>query len=126
MKLLKLNTDHYIIVDNSEIKEGDCVLSKLNEIVVFGSNYTSSLYKKITHSNIGHLYQDSILPLSLQEVKELIGEVDAEKKAEEVFPIISGAHPNINWDRANLQEGFVTGYNQALENTKRKNIQRRI
>ena len=80
MKLIKITEDTYIIVDNSEIKEGDYVLSKLNEIVVFGKDYTPSLYRKITHST-QPLYKNdfwAIQELKLSEVKELIGEVDVE------------------------------------------------
>jgi len=99
MKLIKINTDRYIIVDNVEIKEGDWVycterklFGKVEEIQL--AKYTidsSMLYfeiddkeiwcklsncQKITHSNIGYLYQDSILPLSLQEVKESFCRLD--------------------------------------------------
>ena len=35
------------ITSDEEIKEGDWCLSKLNEIILFGKNYTEQLYKKI-------------------------------------------------------------------------------
>jgi len=38
---------YVLIVDDSEIKEGDWCLSKLNEILIFGKKFTASLYKKI-------------------------------------------------------------------------------
>lgn len=82
MKLIKLPQDHYIIVDDSPIKEGDYVLSKLNEVEVFGKRYTPSLYRKITHSTqpMGIRWQQEVKKLSLHEVKKLLGEIDVEKK----------------------------------------------
>ena len=131
-KLIKINTDHYVIVDDSEIKEGDYVLSKLNEIIVFGRNYTPSFYKKITHStqpleevrfllrNEGKAYFNKIQELSLQEVKELIGEMDVEKKAKKYLDEHHNnediAHPEL-YDEYN---SFIKGYNQALEDNKEK------
>lgn len=75
MKLIKLPEDHYIIVDDSPIKEGDYVLSKLNKVEVFGKRYAPSLYQKITHSTqpLGIGWQQEIKELSSSEVKELLG-----------------------------------------------------
>lgn len=135
MKLIKLNTDYYVVVNDSEIKEGDCVLSKLNEIVVFGSNYTSSLYKKITHStqpfncncsNKGYRLDtncaernhcfDKIQYLSLQEVKELIGEANMD-----ITDIAFKAYQKQDtWTWTQFQYIFPLGYNQALEDNKEK------
>lgn len=53
MKLIKINTDHYIIVDNSEIKEGDYHFDfDKNEIDTWKGNLYSNRLKckKITHS----------------------------------------------------------------------------
>ena len=45
-------------------------------------------------------------------------EDDVEKLAEEEYPIIQNTSPNVNWDRANKQEGFERGYNKAREKYK--------
>lgn len=130
MKVNKISNDHYIIVDDSEIKEGDWIIDSLGIRQVTSCEGVKAVQdvnhiKKITHSTQPldeRGYWGKVMPLTLtiSEIKELIGEVDVEKKAEESFPIISGTHPNINWDRSNLQEGFITGYLQALEDNKDK------
>jgi hypothetical protein len=77
MKLIKINTDHYVVVDDDD-----------------GTR---------THSTIDI---KGVLPLSLQEVKELIGEVDVETKVEKYT-----SH-DMFW--------YKQGYNQALEDNKEK------
>ena len=96
-KLIKLNPEHYIIVDDSKINNGDVHFDfDKNEIDIWEGNLHSNRFKckKITHStqpldtiilknrdhsqSVGHYYGDGG-QLSLQEVKELIGEVDMEK-----------------------------------------------
>jgi len=43
-----IETPEYILaVSDEEIKVGDYGLSKVNEIIIFGKNYNSKLYKKI-------------------------------------------------------------------------------
>lgn len=91
MKLIKLNKDHYIIVDDSE---------------------------KMTHStSVFDEHNLDLQNISLQEIKELIGEVDVDKKVEEVYPqtYYSGIHID-----GFLKAGYVKGYNQALEDNKDK------
>jgi|APGre2960657404_1045060.scaffolds.fasta_scaffold61782_2 hypothetical protein len=62
---------------------------------------------------------DKINPLSLSEVKELIGEVDVEKnmryerKVQNPYSSDSLLHTGFN-------KGFELGYNQALEDNKEK------
>lgn len=41
--------------------------------------------------------------------------IDIEQLASECYPLIEGGHPNINWDRCCLQEGFIAGYAHALD-----------
>lgn len=56
MNLIKINTDHYVVVDDSEIKAGDVVAEKLitGEYELFEIHNTndidSSSQKVITHS----------------------------------------------------------------------------
>lgn len=90
MKLIKINPDHYIIVDgDSEIKVGDWFLPisgigwELNKPkqADSGGGYNNNHCKKITHStqplNKSLFFTDRVWGcerLSLGEVKELIGE----------------------------------------------------
>jgi len=84
MKLIKINTDHYIIVDDSEIKEGDWTYHHVKGIYEARVDGAYTNQKKITHSTIpkGMMLIEGIKRLSLQEVKELIGEVDTEWEVE--------------------------------------------
>ncbi len=106
-KLIKLSDTHYIVVNDSEIKEGDWFYYKhFGEDIIAQAKETTDLvnlnnpdryFKKVTHStqpfncncsNKGYRLDtncaernhcfDKIQYLSLQEVKELIGEVDVE------------------------------------------------
>ena len=122
MKLIEINTDHYVIVDeNAEIKEGDWFIGSDNKILlckktILGLLYSENDYgrnkngcKKITHStdiDINELYY-----ISLQEVKELLGVVDVEKKVRDYY----------EKDKTlNSPSSFKAGYNQALEDNKEK------
>ena len=130
MKLIKINTDHYIIVDDSEIKEGDWFLSKENIIHNnYGWNYGD---KKITYStqpldtiilknrdhsqSVGHYYGNGG-QLSLQEVKELLGEVDVDNIVDELSEKPHYTHSSQQeW----FKIGAYSGYTQALEDNKEK------
>lgn len=123
MKLIKLNTDHYIIIDDSEINNGDVHFDfDKNEIDIWEGNLHSNRFKckKITHStrpeSLGMGWMQSVLPLLLSEVKELIGKVDVEKKAEK---FIGCEYKDIedNIDQIGY-DSFIRGYNQALEDNK--------
>jgi len=83
MKLIKINTDYYIIVDDSEIKEGNWLYSFDNGIIVQANRSLADIinskslngrgYAKITHSTQSlEWFGGEIIFLS--EVKELIGE----------------------------------------------------
>lgn len=96
-KLIKLSDTHYIVVDDSEIKEDDLVLNPLNEIQTYFKDYNFVESKKITHSTqpleeIGEIYQDGKLigkdyafyeieRLSLSEVEEAINGYSVEEFA---------------------------------------------
>ena len=144
MNLIKINTEHYVIVDDSEIKEGDVVAEKLitGEYELFEIHNTndidSSSQKVITHSTqplseecktcTGYCEQcvDKTKPLSLQEVKELIGEVDVEKKAEEYADFSNDYVPLAFGEKFNTttKRDYLAGYNQALEANKEKKYTR--
>jgi hypothetical protein len=122
MKLIKINTDHYIIVDDSEIKEGDWYIDDTKSIrqsITSDQSYWSKRkeYKKITHSTQPlEWFGGEIIFLS--EVKELIGEGDVEKKAEKFigckYDDIEDSIDQIGYD------SFIRGYNQAIEDNKEK------
>jgi len=127
MNLIKINTDHYVVVDDSEIKYKDWYLDDTNQVrmcVVLDTDYWKSRkeYKKITHSTRalepidGRYIYYRIQPLSLQEVKELIGEVDVEKKAEK-FIGCEYADIEDNIDQVGY-DSFIRGYTQCLEDNK--------
>jgi hypothetical protein len=134
MKLIKLKDDHYVVVDDSkEIKTDDKYLTSDNRIVnwyqEFEENIKENRPSPITHSTqplekftydnlsdeVFSMDYYNIKPLSLQEVKELINEVDVEKKAREEYK--DNLH-NPFFTAAPM--GYVKGYNQALEDNKEK------
>jgi hypothetical protein len=126
MKLIKINTDHYIVVDNSlDFSETDYYWDdKQKEIRTGSNNHVTGGYKiKITHSTQpliidfvtyrGTLRETKKSNLSLQEVKELIGEVDVEKKMISPYPL--NTQNDVDWCN-----GYQRGYTQALEDNKEK------
>jgi hypothetical protein len=125
MELIKINQDHYIIVDDSEIKKGDLCYDPegspghngIKYVVkclrTAPDSYWNKHCKKITHST-QPFHFDFIEPLILSEVKELIGEVDVEKWARSQF----SSEPNDYEEIYYL--GLINGYNQALEDNKKK------
>ena len=102
-KLIKLSETHYIIVDDSEIKEGDCRFHLLEKTINLpqhrlehGEKWATNSWRKITystspleHTNEDHLFFDKIQQLSLQECEEAIQGYSivklAEKYADETF-----------------------------------------
>lgn len=119
MKLIKINEEHYVIVDDTKINVGDWITDKYR---VWKWNDDCSLLgrKKITHStqplNDKPHYADYKM-LFLSAVKELIGVVDVEKKVEILYPsAFSGIWNNEN----DKKEHWIKGYNQALEDNKDK------
>lgn len=118
MNLIKLTNDHYVIVDDSEIKEGDWYIDDTNRIrqAVMGDGLYWAVrngYKKITHST--NIDWNEVYYIPLSEVKELIGEVD-------VFTVVE------QWSKSKEKfvyqywnkPSFIEGYNQALEDNKDK------
>jgi hypothetical protein len=117
MKLIKLSETHYIIVDNSEIKEGDWCLD-MNRIVFKHENHfpISIGQRKITHStqpleNINFVDEaegkiiPKIKPLSLSEVEEAIDGYSVEKMAEKEFNI-KHQSDETRWKKALWKDGF--------------------
>ena len=119
MKMKKISEEHYIIVDESEIIEGDYVLSKLNEILVSGKHYTRSYYRKIIHStqSLGTGWQQIVAELPLSEVREVLGILDVNRKAyrfrRDYQDSFDGMNECIMNDAIHRQEGYIAGYNQS-------------
>lgn len=128
----KLSEDHYIVVDDSDIKIGDVVAEKLltGDYELFTihtlNDIDKSTQKKITYSTqpLGFLNEVGLTTanlkpdwtnveyLPLSEVKELLGVVD---KAFERYPVIENDkdHNDRNYYRR-------SAYYQALEDNKEK------
>jgi hypothetical protein len=108
-------------VDDSEIKEGDWyydfIYNKIDKCNLYIGKHDTC--KKITHSTqpLGIGWQQEVIELSLQEVKELLGEVDVEKKAVNSWEGCDGCDTN---DELFFTNGYQRGYNQCLEDNKDK------
>ena len=92
-KLIKLNSENYTIVDD---------------------------YGETTYST--DISNNNVYYISLEEVKELLGEVDVEKKAyifrrnyQDSFEFMNDCIMN---DAIHRQIGYEAGYNQAIEDNK--------
>ena len=133
MKLVKLTDDHYVVVDETiQPVNGyyyDAFINKIKS--TNGAEYGEASHCwQITHSTQpfehgtepfadGVQYvkiYNKVNPLSLQEVKELIGEVDVMTKA---VRDVEGT----SWDedaKPSFLSGYLRGYRQALEDNKEK------
>mgnify|MGYP003644133741 CR=1 FL=1 len=100
MELIKINPDHYIVVDDSKIKIDDFYIDDSNTvrcaITEVESYWTHRKhYKKVTHStkpledvtvlvrpdgsDVSETIFDKVKEISLSKVKKIIGEVDMEE-----------------------------------------------
>lgn len=140
-KLIKISDIHYIIVDDSEIKEGDwiwnelfkndkdCIVQLQNCSVNFLNEINRLKYsKKITHSTqpetLGVGWMQSIKPLLLSEVEEVINGYSVEKMAESRFGIERNEVPHwkeyIDNDTLSKIKGYVEGFEAHQELVKDK------
>ena len=143
-KLIKLNDQHYIIVNDSEIKEGDWVcniqkpyIKQCQDIDVDYYNKRNDVFKKITHStepleykygsqkhgfNMGvmssdiKLVYDQIKPLDLSEVEEAINGYSVENAAYHFCDNV--VHPKD--ETRSLYFAFCTGFKAHQELVKDK------
>jgi hypothetical protein len=131
-KLIKLSEGHYIVIDDSEIKENQWYC---NNKVLFlsddkfdeGNNPNQNKNnKKVTHSTkpIEEPYINDnrkefiyIEPLDLSYIKELVREMDVKKG-------VDRATKNTRFDMlsysSDAKQGVIMGYKQALEDNKEK------
>ena len=115
-KLIKLSESHYIIVDDSEIKEGDLCIYKTGEIIQYLVKLNTDNLRKITHSTqplsdeckycTGACEEciDGTKPLSLSEVEEAINGYSVEKMAEK-YACIEDKHEKYKCI-SDYREGF--------------------
>ncbi len=123
MKLIKVQPDNFVVVDNSEVKVGDWYYSSKNVVArmteeMMGYYTLRNLLdtiNKITHST---KELDGVKTLLLSEVKETIGEVDVEKLVEEY--IGDKISDPFEWVKSLLIAGYIDGYNQCLQDNKDK------
>lgn len=146
MELIKINTDHYIIVDDSKIEDNDWMQRNDEHPVQAVPNFWwdfKDRYRKVTHStkeigsNIGSRYTPSnVKYLSLGDVKKITGEVDMKELelkyhqqliqrrevARNFRGQVAGNHPDMFTSREmlSMMEGFTDGYTQALDDNKDK------
>jgi len=133
MKIIKLTDDHYVVVDNSEITQA-CYVYKNHENVhgrgIFylppdtdfvAFNKEAKDVSVITHSTqpmphgaVREGQITGVTAISLQEVKELIGEVDVESDAEEWAWIYNQGENGKEYFKI-AKEAYIAAYNQALE-----------
>jgi hypothetical protein len=110
MKHEIIQTENYLlVVDDSEIKTGDYVLSNLMEVNIFGRLYTPSLYKKI----IAHLPIDSPILEGVDLLPPL------ENKVEHIDDLAFKAYKEQwEWTWSQFEQIFPIGYNKAKEKYK--------
>ena len=134
-KLLKLSETHYIIVDDSEIKEGDLNIpsdfSKIEDVSVTSKedleivNDRQNGYLKITHSTQpleSYIRADgkeikvfvTIREIYLSEVEEVINCHSVDTKASEWIDKNSHKWSNNTDEVGDNYGSFMEGYNQCL------------
>lgn len=146
MELIKINTDHYIIVNDSKIEDNDWMQRNDEHPVQAVPNFWwdfKDRYRKVTHStkeigsNVGSRYTPSnVKYLSLGDVKKITGEVDMKELelkyhqqliqrrevARNFRGQVAGNHPDMFTSKQmlSMMEGFTDGYTQALDDNKDK------
>ena len=127
MKLIKLSEEHYVVVDDSEIKEGDFVYSSDGGIFkrhIDNPCQTIFPISKVTHSTNIDWHEIYYIPLS--EVKELFSEdtdvwsrkLEYLKKVDE--NIKHKSQDERIWIFGASDLGFTAGYKQGLEDNRGK------
>jgi hypothetical protein len=149
-KLIKLSDTHYIIVDDSEIKEGDWMFNysgvKYNEQVVSQctknaainwqqnmhiNNETKSIrdcIKKITHStqsienhpDLDYPFFHNVDSISLSEVEEAINGYSVEKMAKQDYQQYNLSAHHGNSTKQDYYDCFIRGFKAHQELVKDK------
>jgi len=121
MKLIKLTDDHYVVVDETIQPVNGYYYDSFIKAI---RNTSAAEYGEASHCwQITHSTQPmphgavregqitGVTAISLQEVKEIIGEMDVEKKVKEYYEKDT---------TLNNPSSFKAGYNQALKDNKEK------
>jgi hypothetical protein len=130
MTLIKINDNHYIVVDDSEIEEGDWYLTFLNRKVIGeprkceDDSYSFDNCKRIIYST--DINNNEIWYVPLSEVKELVGEVDMDLLScyflldgQKIYTAFLSDH-NSQTALGGFLRGTIHGYNRCLEDNKDK------
>lgn len=128
MKLIKLSEEHYIVVDDSEIKQGDWYYIPRTHSVYQCEEDPTELNlerhvgtAKVTHSTQKLYANDfwAIRELKLSEVKELLGVVDVEKKVkgyvEELIDCKSVKESERTWISAICHQMYIQAHEENKE-----------
>jgi hypothetical protein len=118
MRLIKID-NHYYVIDDSEIKEGDCRLHLYEKTINLphhrlehGEKWATNYWRKITHST---RQLEGVTLLNLSDVEEVINGYNVEKMAGEIYP---------NWftefDTGRAYNGFIKGFNACQKLMKDK------
>ena len=124
MKLIKLTDDHYVVVDETiQPVNGyyyDSFIKAIRNTSAAEYGEASHCWK-ITHSTqpmphgaVREGQITGVTAISLQEVKELIGEVDVESDAEEWAWIYNQGENGKEYFKI-AKEAYIAAYNQCLE-----------
>lgn len=125
-RLIELSDSHYIVVDDSEIKEGDYKYHHVKGIIkaTFSGAYTNEF--KITHSTpiggFSAMLIAGVKELSLSEVEEVINGYSVEKMTFLKFPKNERTTwgKSYSYDNEKKREGYVEGFNAHKELVKDK------
>lgn len=128
-KLIKMNKNHYIICDDSEIKKDDWNIElSTNQISNADfkkdilKSYIAKHFKKITHStqplesnNLYRRYEFiKIKPISLSEVEEVINGYSVEKMANLDANLVWNDETTLENEQRELQGHFI-GYQEGFK-----------
>lgn len=112
MQLRKIKNDHYIVVDSYENIE--CSEDG------YSYNHNGKLLPIVATTN-QDIKAPNMINLDLDDVKSLVGEINVRAIAEEKYPYEVGYGVNDeNIKMGELQDAFIKGYNQCLEDNRLK------
>ena len=130
--LIKLNDQHYVVVDDSVIKEGwvtngvECFLRE--SMPEYSDEYANRYWKNITHSTqpelLGDGWMQSVTPLLLSEIEELIQGFSVEKMARERYniknPLDDYEERYFNSHGIAIAKSYIEGFKKHQELVKDK------